>query len=114
MHALVRRRAAAKMGQAVGYGVEALPRLAVQLLRLSSPRHGVECPSLRCGLPARRRATRASTSRLVFAARRDRSDEHTYWTFEEGMRFAPTNEAGPVPAGGRETIPEEDASRPPR
>ena len=65
MHALVRRRAAAKMGQAVGYGVEALPRLPAQFLKSSSLRHGLEQAPARRPLgsaPRGRRATRTSTS----------------------------------------------------
>ena len=89
MHALVRRRAAPKMGQAVGYGVAALPRLAAQFLKSSLLRHGLEqvpCPAAAGQRPARPPRDADFYQSGAFSARRDRSDEHTYWPFEEGSR----------------------------
>ena len=116
MHALVRRRAAPKMGQAVGYGVAALPRLAAQFLKSSLLRHGLEqvpCPAAAGQRPARPPRDADFYQSGAFSARRDRSDEHTYWPFEEGSRGSrPRSWDQARPAG--EAKPEEDASRPSR
>jgi hypothetical protein len=117
VHALVRRRAGAKMGQAVGYGVAALPRLPAQFLKSSSLRHGLEqvhCPGAVWAAP-RAAAARRGLLPVWSLLRETRSTRRAHVLAFRGRqpRFAPT-ELGPGPAGGREAIPEEDASRPRR
>ena len=113
----MRLRAAAKMGQAVGYGVAALPRLPAQFLKSSLLRHGLEqvpCPGAVWAAP-RAAAARRGLLPVWSLLRETRSIRRAHVLAFRGRqpRFAPTK-LGPGPAGGREAIPEEYAPRPPR
>ena len=113
----MRRRAATKIGQAVGYGVAALPRLPAQFLKSSLLRHGLEqvpCPGAVWAAP-RAAAARRGLLPVWSLLRQTRSIRRAHVLAFRGRqpRFAPTK-LGPGPAGGREAIPEEDASRPRR